>query len=264
MKFPIFVQPLGGLCNRMRCIVGAASLAKKTDKKLVIIWTRDATLNAKFSDLFENIPYRVIDVNLASFHQRLIWHSLVRLLNYKVLDDKWIALYARGKDFDSWRVMIADKNLLINSNLDIMFDGDYGIFKIKESLKARCNAVFSSDVTIGVHIRRTDNEKSVMYSPTSLFINKMKEELDCRPSTFFYLATDDPQEEQYFIDEFKEHIIVYKKRSLDRNTPEAIEDAVIDLYNLSMCERIYGSYWSSFSDTAALWGGIEKTVIKKI
>ena len=58
----IIIQPLGGLCNRMRVIVGAAELAKHLHRQLVVIWTQDATLNARFSDLFEPIPYKVIDI----------------------------------------------------------------------------------------------------------------------------------------------------------------------------------------------------------
>ena len=60
---------------------------------------------------------------------------------------------------------------------------------------------------------------------------------------------------------FPNTITVYDKQSLDRNDPIAIRDAVIDLYNLAHCKKIYGSYYSSFSDIAALWGGIEKEVL---
>ena len=43
-----------------------------------------------------------------------------------------------------------------------------------------------------------------------------------------------------------------------RDEPAAIADAVADLYALSGCSKIIGSYWSSFTDTAAELRGIER------
>lgn len=39
-----------------------------------------------------------------------------------------------------------------------------------------------------------------------------------------------------------------------RNSKEGIECALLDLMALSRCEKIYGSYYSSFSEVAAKWG----------
>ena len=138
--------------------------------------------------------------------------------------------------------------------------GEYSIFKITEEIKQQ--TLHSHNGIIGIHIRRTDNEMSIKHSPTELFINKIRQELQQNPTQQFYLATDDEVEEQRIKQMFHDNIIVYKKQSLDRNDPVAIRDAVIDLYNLAHCKKIYGSYYSSFSDIAALWGGIEKEVLK--
>ena len=259
----LYVQPIGGLCNRMRVIVGAASLANKLNRRLVVIWTQDSTLNARFDELFESIPYKVIETKLASLYQRLIWHYLVDIRKYKVLNDAWIASEARGKDYNLWKSKIENVNILINTNLDILFDGDYSIFRVKKNLLMNMNNVVTNNNTIGVHIRRTDNVNALKYSPTDLFVEKIKEELYQNSDICIYLATDDPNEEKKFISEFGNKIIIYKKHSLDRNNPIAIKDAVLDLYNLSHCRKIYGSYYSSFSDTAALWTGIEKIELKK-
>ena len=138
--------------------------------------------------------------------------------------------------------------------------GDYSIFKVTEEIKR--HTLHSHDNIIVIHIRRTDNEMSVRYSPTELFIRKIEEEINVNPTQQFYLATDDKTEEGHLLQMFPDNITVYEKQSLDRNDPIAIRDAVIDLYNLAQCKKIYGSYYSSFSDIAALWGGIEKEVLK--
>lgn len=259
----VIVQPLGGLCNRMRVIVGAVSLAQKLNRELMIIWTCDATLNAKFSDLFESIPYQVVECPLNSIRYKMLYHWYKNVRHYTILDDRWISANARGIEYNTWRELVEGKNLYLQTNLDILFDGDYSIFKAKMSVIEELNNVSCDENTVGLHIRRTDNANAIKYSPTELFFSKVEEEIHTHPETKFYLATDDPQEEKQFIERFGQRIIIYQKHSLDRNNPVAIKDALIDLYNLSHCRKIYGSYWSSFSDTAALWAGIKKEEIKK-
>lgn len=258
----IYCQPLGGLCNRMRVITGAVELAKILNRKLIIIWTSDCTLNAKFSDLFEPIPYEVIETSLTSISQRLRWHTLTKLLGYKVFDDLWIKNHARNIPTEKWLPLMQNYRIFIYSNLDIILNGDYSIFKPKKIVLEEFNNVNVNKNVIGIHIRRNDNVNAIRFSPTQLFIDRIHEDLRINPNIQYYLATDDPDEENNFIQEFGDSIIIYKKHSLDRNNPLAIKDALIDLYNLSCCNKIYGSYYSSFSDTAALWSGIDKIELK--
>ena len=260
IKLPIIVQPTAGLCNRMRTIAAATVLAELLGRKMVVVWASDATLNASFRSLFKPLPFKVFDVRLKSFCQRLIWHFFKKILRYKVYDDKWIYENARGKEFSTWKNLIGRRIYLYASSDIFISQGDYSIFKITEEIKQQ--TLHSHDGIIGIHIRRTDNEMSIRHSPTELFIHKIEDDIKNNPDQKFYLATDDKAEEQRIKQMFPDNIIVYKKQSLDRNDPVAIRDAVIDLYNLAHCKKIYGSYYSSFSDIAALWGGIEKEVLK--
>lgn len=258
----IIIQPLGGLCNRMRAIVGAASLAQKMGKGLTVLWTQDSTLNARFDELFEPIPYKVVELKLNSWQYKALFHWYKDVRRCMLLDDQWISKYARKKEYVGWSDKIEGKNLFLQTNLDILLDGDYSVFMAKPSVVETMNSVRCDKNTIGLHIRRTDNLKAIQYSPTSLFFEKVKEELDTNPQVRFYLATDDPQEERAFVEKFGNCILIHRKHSLNRNNPVAIKDALVDLYNLSHCSKIFGSYWSSFSDTAALWTGIEKIELK--
>lgn len=180
-----------------------------------------------------------------------------------LLDNDWINGKARMKDPSLWIKTIEGKKLFIHSSSDILFsDGDYNIFKIKEEMLPKNAKSFPLYGAYGIHIRRTDNEMAVKYSPTSLFIDKMEKLLRINPNVKFFLATDEPSEERLFLDRFGDSIITHHKKSFDRNDPQAIRDAVIDLWFLAHCRKIYGSYWSSFSDVAALWGNIEKEILK--
>ena len=162
-----------------------------------------------------------------------------------------------------WLDEVEDKNLYIESCSDIYKDcGVYDIFNPLKSIQE--HVISDRDVFVGLHIRRSDNEMSIKYSPTELFLEAIEKEIENNPAVKFYLATDDSQEEKLITERFGDRICTYKKRSVDRNTEVAIVDAMIDLTNLASCYKIYGSYYSSFSDVAAIWGNIEKEVLNII
>ena len=115
----------------------------------------------------------------------------------------------------------------------------------------------------GIHIRRTDNTKSIENSPTELFINAINQELVYNPDTVFFCASDSVQEVKLLSDIFGSKIIFNKNKSYSRNSPKGIKDALIDLCCLKKCNEIYGSFWSSFSETAALWGGGKLHILVK-
>ena len=260
MKSYLIVQPVGGLCNRMRAIAGTVELAKVLHKKPLVLWTRDVSLNARFFDLFSDVPFKVLDLELNSLYYKFLKLYLRLACGYKVVSDDWIYPNTRNKSMDSWVDFFYNKKVILNTCLDIIPTSDYGYFKINSKL-LETQSDWPENV-IGIHIRRQDNIQSIKNSPTSLFVRKMKEMLEHNPMSHFYLATDDEQEERDLVRIFGDKILVHKKHSLDRNNPIAIEDAMIDLYNLSRCKIIYGSFFSSFSDVAALWGRIEKCVLK--
>ena len=60
---------------------------------------------------------------------------------------------------------------------------------------------------------------------------------------------------------FPGKILTYKKE-FSRTDVKGVQDAVIDLYSLAASCKIYGSYFSSFSDIAARIGDIPLKVIR--
>ncbi|MBR1400652.1 MAG: hypothetical protein IJ562_03560 [Prevotella sp.] len=231
----IIVQPCGGLCNRMRTVAGVESLARRLNRALTVIWTRDPSLNIRFSDIF-TLPQishmHIIECELSSLKYKLMFHLYKDFFHYEILDDPWVYKFARGKSFETWRHLVDGKNIFLISSADILFDGDYRcLFRPNMELLESLNTVSCGKDTIGIHIRRTDNVNAIKFSPTYLFISKLYEELNYNPNTRFYLATDDPKEEELFKKEFGNKIMIYEKHSLDRNNPFAVKDALVDLYN---------------------------------
>ena len=104
-----------------------------------------------------------------------------------------------------------------------------------------------------MHIRRTDNTLAIKASPTSYF-ERVIENLD--EDTKIYMATDDLQEKNRFVQRYGDRIIT-RSNCLERNSVKGIQDAVVEMYILSATNRIYGSKNSSFGEIAAKIGNIE-------
>ena len=105
--------------------------------------------------------------------------------------------------------------------------------------------------TIGVHIRRTDNKASISGSPTTAFIDAMKKELETDNKVHFFVATDDTSVRTLLQNTFPGRIITQEFHKCHRDTLSGMKQAVVDLFCLARTTKIIGSYWSSFTDTAA-------------
>lgn len=115
---------------------------------------------------------------------------------------------------------------------------------------------------VGIHIRRTDNAESISRSPTELFERAIETEIEKNPNAQFYLATDSAEDQQRLISIFGSRIIANANKTISRKTQQGMVDALVDLVCLSRSAKIFGSYWSSFSETAATLGETELIVLQ--
>lgn len=256
------VQPIAGLANRMRVIAGMVYYAEKyNNHKPIVIWEKSDECFSSLSNLFdvESLKRHIHLYEYTKGKETLIKRFLFKASNlfgfYVVGND----IAAQARTDESIQKEIANNNTFALTWESPSTESDFSYFKPSEKILSLnpCN----TQGMIGVHIRRTDNKRSIKYSPTSLFVENIKRILEENPKQKFYLSTDDKNEEMYLKNLFRDSILTYEKRSLDRGREDAIEDAVIDLYNLSCCKKILGSYYSSFSDIAAAWKGVEKEVL---
>lgn len=250
---------VGGLCNRMRVMASVMELAEELGCRPFFFWVRMPDMNASFHELFKNFPATVVVVKRAGRVFKAI-DFIKRHWKGTIIDDNYVYSNIKRKG-NEWKESLRGQSVLVHTCENLTYTENYNSFIPVESILSKTDKRIDID-TVGVHIRRTDNEKSLIYSPTEAFIDAMNKELSSNPNTKFYLATDDDAEENYLKSIYGEKILTYKKRTIDRNDPLGIEDALIDLTNLSNCRKILGSYFSSFSDTAAAWKGINKLVIK--
>jgi len=117
------------------------------------------------------------------------------------------------------------------------------------------------ETTAGIHIRRTDNIKAIAKSPTGQFINLVDQRIRDNPNFSFFLATDCPDIQKLFADRYQNRVFIRQKQ-FGRSTLQGMQSALIDLYLLSRCSEVIGSYWSSFSHTAADIGNIREITVR--
>ena len=75
------------------------------------------------------------------------------------------------------------------------------------------------------------------------------------------MATDSENVKEDFKNKYGNRIF-FSTSEADRNSVSGIMDAVAQMYVLSMTNKIYGSYGSSYSEVAAALGGIPLIVLK--
>ena len=259
----IHLKPKGGLCNRMQAVDSGIALARAIDVPLEIHWVRAGDLLCRFDRLFEplDIPHvRLHEWRLRPLRFVRTQRHLRRLsriwpfgaLTFAKDENKRLAAH----DF---RSMPRHRTVVIESYSRFYPSAEpYACFRPIDELQGRIaerTALFDRH-TIGVHVRRTDNRKSIAHSTDALFLERMQREVDAEPRTRFYLATDSMDVKRGFTERFGDRILTTPYRA-SRRTEEGVQEAVVELYALAKTARILGSYWSTYSSAAAQIGRIE-------
>lgn len=259
----LIIQPIGGLCNRMRAINSARVLAKKRGDKLTVIWFVNQELGCPFEKIFcPTDAFRVINIRSKWNLKKLFYQGLSFLFGIFV-NNEWIR--SNREEDALTETSIRQLSTLISyiaTEEHFYPCHDYSPFVPAKEVQNRIDS-FKEKLgksSIGVHIRRTDNLPSIGKSSTESFISSMKEALSSDPDTVFYLATDDLKEEALLREQFPDKILSNQERDLSRNSIAGIQDAMVDLYCLSSTNKIIGSYFSSFTDIAADMHGIPKII----
>jgi len=255
-----------GLCNRLRVIDSAASLAAQQNGAVEIIWFCDSDLNCRFSDLFEplsghiRIRYYALPSPLERLFKRALHAVMKRTCGRYLLQFETERLAAAGHDFSE--LASHSKVYLKTWSRFHPSVAPFSIFHPVARLQATIEREAARlDDAVGVHIRRTDFTSTINDIATNKFVAQMKCELEKSPHTCFFLATDDSAEEKYLEGLFPGRILTYRKRTRDRNRREGIEDAVVDLFCLARCRKIIASHKSSFSETAIALSRRESVVV---
>jgi len=254
----ITLEPVGGLCNRLRAIDSAISLCRKLNQKLTINWVKNHFIATPFSGLFE--PLNLQDVTI--FESERFAHWALDNNSFDLVINKEDTRDVQNKP-DHFNHLANYRNVLMVS--DARFYDNPGMYEnfsvvpaVQSQIIAEC--VNFNKKTVGIHIRRTDSADSIRRSPLSAFIAAIEQELNQSDDANFYLASDDLGVKHDLVDRFGTCIITnYEKNS--RADLAGMRRAVVELYSLSKTSKIFGSYWSSYSEMAADLSGIKRQTI---
>lgn len=272
----LIINPIGGLANRMRAIASGVALASDLKLPCKIIWPVNSDLRSRFDRLFEDSDL-LPEIKHISPLEDLLKYDDPRRKNFYlsrvtragrfalILSDN-TGLYQTADDYADVRRKVEEANgdVLIRSGIEYypFQDSLYrDLFTVRPELLAAAEERIKGDRMIGLHIRRTDNAMAILYSPLRLFIDVMDREISEDPAVKFYLASDSEDVKKELTDRYGERV-VYSRRPTDRDSEEGIREAVVELTALSLCDKIYGSFWSSFSEAAARIGGKEFAQLK--
>jgi hypothetical protein len=258
----------------MRAIASAEALGRATNTALKVIWCVNPDVGARYEDIFRPTDrYKILDVNLRR-SPRDILHLLIycEWQQIKGVPTAWVTrsyfhnrVFAnlRPGDFSDRRleeIVRSGRRTLLTSWWSFYGEPtlDFSMFALHEQQQAELDEISGTftENTVGVHIRRTDNVNAIRYSPTHAFITAMKECLAADPDARFFLTTDCSDTEREITKIFGNQI-TSRRRKLGRDSAAGLCDAAVDLFLLSRTSRILGSYYSTFSETAASIGQIE-------
>ena len=260
----IILRPSSGLCNRLRAIGCAYRLSHELGIGLRVEWFRCPVrrwaglcgMLVGFSDLFEDIPGVPVAEKI-KVRNDFPWNFL-----------KWSKhnhnFYCEERRREFVREEKADpgRSRWLWTCYPFYSPPDFSWVKPKEEIASRINefARGFGDRYIGIHVRRTDNLTAIEASPLSLFEERMDAEIRMDDRARFFLSTDDPDVKVELRKRYGNRVR-FCANVAPRYTRRGEEDAVVDLMLLSRAKKIYGSYWSSFSEVAAQIGQIPLEVL---
>mmetsp|Transcript_12253 Transcript_12253/g.37372 ORF Transcript_12253/g.37372 Transcript_12253/m.37372 type:complete len:884 (+) Transcript_12253:122-2773(+) len=277
----LFGHAMHGLGNRLRALGSMLAYARKYNKELVLIWENDEHCGADFNDLFSDEI-----VLMKKFHPKYPFTDNAKY------DDKWNLFnaynYMEMEEGANKGQPIEDDPLkhTYYKGAYVMEPSDWN--EENESLRTLTphpevqkiidehkNADFTNYV--GVHIRNrgldqdiknvdfskeyTESASATMdywrsKSHYSNFIDRMRSLLMEDPKLEFYVASDTFTVQSEMEKQFPGKIHTTDRACDDRDA-SCVRYALADLYNLGKTKKMLGSNWSSFTEAAQRFGGIQ-------
>ncbi len=242
-----------GLCNRTHCLLGSKIIADELGRDFKVYWPRNSELDANFQDLF--------DTSIKDISQDE--------LNYLVSDSRVTCkIYNAGLQ-ESVNIHRDDHHdiIVVKSWTAPLFVGEQHNHSYKNLLEKHLAILpFKREITqraepsryashVGVHIRygdyRPDGQNHLEYfsrASEGAFRSIMSRVIQLRPGTRFYLSCPNEQIKKSLASSFDvDFVSINPYRSM-----EGIQDAIVDLTNLSGCAFVFGSSPSQFSQFVGL------------
>ena len=260
-----------GLGNRLMAMANWSAVCTHVGRVLRVIWLPDASVaGASFNELFASDL--IIDSEAAL--------SLLRTTSRRLLQvDVGISEKRQAQDLEliNHIPIFPEQTLLVT--MSCYFEPAFmprtlfysltqqflQALVLEPELLQRVNRFCeeheidpSNPRVMGLHIRRTDRPESAQVSSNAAFEEIIRKEICCWSAVRFFLATECQATQEQMLRLFPHNVFVMPKTYQEQGIrTTSLQDAVIELYVLSRCHHIYGSYGSSFSKVASILRGIK-------
>lgn len=233
----LVLEATGGLCNRLRAVVTGAAWAEENARNYAVVWRTGAYFEARMEDLVTD-RYRQIPPLVAR--------------GLAALSGGYTADTSLGSHLAHRLLVTRTGNQLLHANGEAIREGPL-LRKLTPAapVRQRVRSLGTwNEPVVGVMIRAhaMSHRKTLDASPPSWFYRRMADLRATDPHVRFFLSTDSPPVSAEVHALFPGVLELPKPSKY--NSREAIQDAMADLYLLSGCTYILGSYWSSFSECA--------------
>lgn len=248
MVEPITFRACAGLGNRLRALVSAMCLAEDLRRPLNVIWDRDSHCGALFNELFDEttLPSFVNVSNGPRLSQSVEVRVAEHVRDYFYLSRSMpIVIHSHQPFYGSGTERWTELLRALKPDMFVQALYDTRMLEIPPGPR------------VGVHIRRTDHKKAIDNSPTEAFVTAMRA---CSEDTVFILATDSDREAERLREEFPGRVFMLALIN-DRGSAMGVKNAVLDFMGLASSRKIFGSYFSSFGEMAAAYGGVPLEII---
>ncbi len=212
----IVIEPIFGLCNRLRTLFSYYNLAKERGERIKVIWKPTRDCPGLFLDYFQKPE----GVDFIANRNR-------------------VKLTYRG---GRWHQKYNPKHTFIYQSLKLK---PYLFEKIQEKIK------LLEDNYMAIHVRRTDHiglaKKNKVYTNDDDFFKFIDENQDIK---YLYLATDNRNTQNKFLEKYQGKIKFIKLITPSNSCRQTdLEASLVDFYMCVFAKKFQGSGWSSFSET---------------
>ena len=269
------IEPCAGLGNRLLGLGSAYAVAKKLDRKLVVMWKREVGCNIRFQELFD-LPFEVVEISENGLKKEPVAQILGDRAKKKwrnsadrFLECDEVEKIKEREGYEGLFRLIEQTPVIYLKAFGPICEvtaESYSFVKPSKNIEEKGAYLFRelTGQCVGVHVRRTDHTEAIANSPLALFAERMKKELETAADTSFFVATDDKEVRRELKELLPDAKLIFPQSDvIDRDSKEGIEEAFIEMLALSKCRKILGSYNSTFSLLPSYIGNIPLETVHK-
>jgi len=267
-------KPMWGLANRLLALTSAMRLAERRQRPFYLAWEPSVQCMAEFRDLFsaplprvriEGTPRNVLFLDSTGSLPNAT--RIANVIEPRLLDHDQIVMQSHSMVVTSDERFTSRNPFYNGFALEMRrhFEA-LGLNRTVAGILDGFSAIDFSTV-VGVHIRRpppesNPSEEAFAIPSDAVYERLMSFLLSINPDLRFYLSTNGPRTEEYFLQRFGDRILRYPKRSIDhQREATAVQDALIDMTLLSRTRAVLRYEPSTFAYFASLIGHNAQLII---